>query len=135
VLALEAERSGHAAAARIELLDFGARDLPQQLHRGAGAGDGFLVAVAMEHDAPSAQLRCRVQAHIAVADGLDQELGDVHGLLGHRLHPTVVGQQVRILVAQSEQAGRFAADDRYAACRVRGQPEHGVACHRARLLQ
>jgi len=46
VLLLEAEGPGHAAAAGVELDDLGAWDLLQQLHGGAGAGEGLLVVPA-----------------------------------------------------------------------------------------
>src|SRR3954451_14089086 len=52
VLGLEAERPGHAAAARVELDDLGPRDPLEQRAGRLGADARLLVAVAVEDDPP-----------------------------------------------------------------------------------
>src|SRR5215467_591536 len=119
VLRLEAERAGHAAAARVHLADLGAGDRAQQRHGGGGAGDRLLVTVPVEQDAPARDRGA--QDEPAVGNRLGKQLLGQPGGGGDGLGPWITGQDGRVLVAQGQQAGRFGADDRHALARGTGQ--------------
>ena len=88
VLALEAERAGHAAAAGVDLAHLVARPR-QRVHRRRGAHDGLLVAVAVQQRlARRAWTSDSVSPRSRLAQ---QELLEQRALLGHRAR--LVGAQ------------------------------------------
>ena len=99
MLCLEAERAGHAAAAGVELDHLGARDALQQGDGRLRAGERLLVAVAVEEDA----LRPVPQRQV----GVEQQLLDQP----HARRDAAVAEQLHVLLAQRQQAGRLAAGD------------------------
>src|SRR5262245_18135500 len=116
VLALEAERSGHAAAAGVDLLDLEARPAKRR-NRGRRADERLLVAMAVEQRLLALGAECQGQAAAALAD---QELLEQERLLRDR--PGVVGaHEVDRLVAQGQEARGLEPDDRDAPARVRRQ--------------
>src|SRR5438309_6079971 len=107
VLALEAERAGHAAAARVDFLDLESRPAKRR-DRGRGADERLLVAVPVEQCL--APLGAEGQSQPAAAL-TDQELLEQERLLRHR--SSVIGtDQVDGLVAQSQETRRLESDDR-----------------------
>src|SRR5262249_15246357 len=52
-----ADRAGHAAAASVEVDDFGARNAAHQAQRRSRADQGALVAVGLKEDTPGARAK------------------------------------------------------------------------------
>ena len=131
VLALEAERAGHATASGIDLADVVARPL-QHGHRRRRADHGLLVAVAVQqHLAPVAVGEAQGQPALALAQ---EELLEEQALLGHRAR--VVGaQQVDPLVAQGQRARGLEPHDGHAPPRVGRQARHVPRRVLARLVE
>jgi hypothetical protein len=112
VLGLVAERACHAAAPGVELHQLDPGDPAQQGDGGGGADLGLLVAVAVEDHAPPGEPRVLGEHEPAVVDRLAEQLLDLLDARSDALHVGVVPEHRQVLVAQSEQAGRLAADDR-----------------------
>lgn len=108
MLALEPECPGHPAAARGYLLGLASGYGAQHLHGRAGAHQGLLVTVPVEHQLLR-RWACEHRA-TAVLLGMEHELLDQHAALGHRLGFSVAGQEVEVLVAEGEEAARLQSD-------------------------
>src|SRR6266446_3483700 len=107
VLALEAERPCHPAAARVHLRHLVARP-PEGGDRGRRAHERLLVAVAVEQRLPVARREGEREPPTALAL---EELLEEETLGGHR--PRRVGpEQVDVLVAQGEETRGLEPDDR-----------------------
>jgi hypothetical protein len=140
MLALEAERARHAAAAGVQHLGVQPGG-GQQPPVGAHAHDGLLVAVAL-HDRPAGQRRRRPPVGLA-----GQQLGQGVGLLLQAPGALVVGEQVGQLVPEGGQAARLQPDQRHAFGDPRaergqdlaelapGQGEHAEVVQRATAAQ
>jgi len=130
VLALEAERAGHAAAARIHLGDLESGPAERRDGR-PGAHERLLVTVAVEQRLPAvaAEPQREPPASLANEKLLEQERlpGDGAGV--------VAAQEVDALVAEGEEARRLEPDDRHTATRVGRQPRDVPGGVLARLGQ
>src|SRR5262245_57768709 len=113
VLALEAERAGHAAAARIDLLDL--EPGPAECrYRGRRADERLLMAVAVEQRLLALGAEREREPAGALAD---QELFEQERVLRDGAS-VVAAHQIHGLVAQGQKTRRLEADDRDAAARV-----------------
>src|SRR5882724_778785 len=113
VLALEAERAGHAAAAGVDLLDLEARPAERR-DRGRRADERLLMTVPMEQRLPAVGAEGERESTGALAN---EELLEQEGLPGDGAR-VVAAHQVHGLVAQRQQARGLEPDDRDAAPRV-----------------
>ena len=132
VLFLEPEGAGHAATARLDLLDLAAGDRPQHLHGRAGADQRLLMAVAVEHQLPGSALD--LQSGAVLLDGILYELLNQHGAVGDGPRPVVVLEEVEIVVTKAEYTARFQA---HHFCALSDQRVDGLdveSCVGARLV-
>src|SRR5262245_27337378 len=133
VLCLEAERSGHAAAARVDL----AHLEPGPLERGdrrARADHGLLMAVPVEQRSahgPGAVLERETEPATALTN---EELLEEHAR-PRDLSRLLRAHQLDVLVAQREETGWLETDDRHAARRERREPRHVPLGVRLRLVE
>src|SRR6267378_3976038 len=110
VLALEAERAGHAAAARVDLLDLESRPAERR-DRGCRADERLLMAVPVKQRLAALGGEGQGQPAAALAN---QELLEQERLPRHRA--SIVGaDQVHGLVAQGQETRGLEPDDRDAA--------------------
>ena len=114
VFLLKSERARHAAAAGVQFLHFETRDGAQQAQRGFAADQSFHVAVAVE-ERPLRQNRLARENRAArvLLFGV-QELLEQKAVLGD-LARLRAGKQVRVFVAQGQQATGLQAHDGYPA--------------------
>src|SRR3954447_7803178 len=104
---LVAERTGHAAAARVELLHLDTRNPLQGRHGPFRPEDRLLLAVSMEEYAPGKGIQAKFGDAIAVGDERLDEPGGLRHLVGRRAQA-----EVAVLVDERDQAARLAAEDR-----------------------
>src|SRR5687768_14220767 len=76
VLALEAERPGHAAAAGVHHLDHRTRHVPQQRDAAGDRTSRLLMAVTMKQDTYACELRVRLRPERSVIEGLREQVVD-----------------------------------------------------------
>ena len=135
VVVLVAERARHAAAARLDRLDLGAREwraaAPASHRRcrrpsgGSGRARGSRCGCA---PAPRQRDRCRARAR---RRGIRRRASPRPRAAWRAASP---GKQRRVLVAEGEQARRLEPEDRHAALEVRAQRGERAARLGARLV-
>src|SRR5580765_4066168 len=116
VFALEAERAGHPAAARVDLLDLESRPAERR-DGGRRADERLLVAVPVEQRLLAVRAERKLEATAALAD---QELLEQERLPGHRSR-VVRADELDRLVTQGQKTRGLEPDDRDAASRIRRQ--------------